>query len=253
MSLGGPQRLDWVYRIERVEVKDISDTNDYVYVDKHGDTNLFSFVEPPRLESSLALTWSRDTRDSVFLPTRGTRLYATSMLMGGPLGGDTKLYQLEAGVAAHVSPWWEHILNGRVRMQVVDGLTDGDQVPVSERLFAGGFRTIRGFQYRWVGPKGVATDNGDIRPIGGQTLAIATAEYTVPIISKLRFATFIDAGNTWFDPYETDFSHLAVGAGFGIRLNIPGFPIRLDYAWPLQRDDPKTRTERFSFAIGYGF
>ncbi len=253
MSLGGPQRLDWVYRIERVEVNDITDTNNYVYVDKHGDTNFFSFVEPPRLESSLALTWSRDTRDSVFLPTRGTRLYATGMLMGGPMGGDTQLYQLEAGVAGHVSPWWDHILNGRVRAQVVDGLTGDDHTPVSERLFAGGFRTIRGFRYRDVGPKGVAVDNGDIRPIGGQTLAIATAEYTVPIVSKLRFATFVDAGNAWFGPYETDFGRLAVGAGFGIRLNIPGFPIRLDYAWPLQRDDPNTRTERFSFAVGYGF
>ncbi|MEI7435579.1 MAG: outer membrane protein assembly factor BamA [bacterium] len=253
MSLGGPHRLDWVYRIERVDTSDIADTNGYVYVDNSGKTNLFNFVESPRTESSLAATWSRDTRNSVFLPSRGTRLYATSMLMGGPMGGDTELYQMDVGVAAHVSPWWGHILNGRVRAQVVDGLTGSDQVPVSERLFAGGFRTIRGFQYRWVGPKGVAVDNGDVRPIGGQTLAIATVEYTIPIISKLRFATFVDAGNVWFDPYETDFSRIAVGAGFGIRLNIPGFPIRLDYTWPLQLDDPNTRTERFSFAVGYGF
>ena len=47
--------------------------------------------------------------------------------------------------------------------------------------------------------------------------------------------------------------NMAAGAGIGLRLDIPGFPIRFDYAWPVQRDDPRSRTENWSFSIGYGF
>jgi outer membrane protein assembly factor BamA len=39
-------------------------------------------------------------------------------------------------------------------------------------------------------------------------------------------------------------------AGMGLRIDIPGFPLRFDYAWPIVRDEQLTRTERFSFLIG---
>ena len=118
----------------------------------------------------------------------------------------------------------------------------------------GGTRTVRGFRYRWVGPKAEREDgSGTVRPCGGQSLALASAEYTIPIVSKIRFATFYDTGNVWLDPYDFDFSTLAAGAGVGLRLDIPGFPMRFDYAWPVEKDDPRSRTERWSFWIGYGF
>jgi outer membrane protein insertion porin family len=255
VPLGGPNRLDFKYRLEQVSIKDVTDTNAYFVVD--GDeTNAFSFAEPERVASSLAVTWSRDTRDNFFVPTHGARTYATGTVMGGPMGFDTDLYDLEAGGTVYVPLWWRHVLSVRTKVEVLDAYGDTEEVPLSERLFMGGSRTVRGFRYRWVGPKAERADgSGDIRPCGGQSLALASAEYSIPMpgAPKLRLAGFYDIGNVWFDPYEFDFSNLAAGAGLGLRLDIPGFPIRFDYAWPVEKDDPRSRTENWSFWIGYGF
>lgn len=256
VPLWGPNRLDFKYRLEQVEIKDSADTNAYVVVDSDGDTNVVYFSDPRRLASSFSTTWTRDTRDNFFVPTRGSKLYAQGTLMGGPLGFDTDIYDVEAGGQLYIPLWWKHVLSFRGSAEVVDVYGDEDEVPISERLFAGGARTVRGFRYRWVGPKAVRADGSpDVRPAGGQSRALASAEYTIPIpgIPKFRFASFYDVGNVWYDPYEFDFSQYAAGAGVGLRLDIPGFPMRFDYAWPVKRDDPRSRTENWSFSIGYGF
>ncbi|MEI6788325.1 MAG: outer membrane protein assembly factor BamA [bacterium] len=256
VPLWGANRMDFKYRLEQVEIKDSADTNAYVVVNKDGVTDTIYFSDPRRVASSVSSTWTRDTRDNFFVPTRGSKVYAQGTLMGGPLGFDTELYDLEAGGSLYVPLWWRHVLSFRARGEVVDAYGSTDQVPLSERLFAGGARTVRGFRYRWVGPKAERADGTpDVRPAGGQSLAVASAEYTVPIpgIPKFRFATFYDIGNVWYDPYDFDLSKYAAGAGVGLRLDIPGFPMRFDYAWPVKKDDPRSRTENWSFWIGYGF
>lgn len=256
VPLWGPNRLDLKYRLEQVETRVSADTNAYVVVDGDGDTNVVYFSDPRRLASSFSSTWTRDTRDNFFVPTRGSKLYVQGTLMGGPLGFDTDIYDLEAGGQLYLPLWWKHVLCFRGRAEVVDFYGNEDEVPISERLFAGGARTVRGFRYRWVGPKAVRADgSSNVRPAGGQSLAIASAEYTVPVpgIPKFRFATFYDVGNVWYDPYQFDFGQYASGVGIGLRLDIPGFPMRFDYAWPVTKDDPRSRAENWSFSIGYGF
>jgi len=256
VPLAGPNRLDLKYRLENVQIKNVDDTNTYEVVN-NGETEPFYFSEPERVASSLSATWSRDTRDNFFLPTRGSRTYFSGTIMGGPLGFDTDLYDLEFGSSVHFPLWWGHVLSVKGRAEVVDMYGDGDDdpMPLSERLFAGGARTIRGFRYRWVGPKAERADgSGVIRPCGGQTLMLASAEYSMPLgIPKFRLAGFYDIGNVAYDPYDFDFGNLAAGAGLGLRLDVPGFPIRFDYAWPVMKDDSRSRTESFSFWIGYGF
>ena len=256
VPLWGPNRLDFKYRLEQVEIKDSADTNAYVVVDKNGATNVVYFSDPRRVASSLSSTWTRDTRDNFFVPTRGSKLYAQGTVMGGPLGFDTELYDLETGGQLYLPLWWKHVLSFRARAEVVDSYGNQEEIPLSERLFAGGANSVRGFRYRWVGPKAVREDGtSTVRTPGGQSLAIASAEYTVPIpgIPKFRFATFYDVGNVWYDPYQFDFNQYAAGAGIGLRLDIPGFPMRFDYAWPVKKDDPRSVTENWSFSIGYGF
>jgi len=252
----GANRLDFKYRLEQVQIKDAADTNEYLAVNNSGETNRYYFSDPRRVASSFSTTWTRDTRDNFFVPTRGSKLYAQGTLMGGPLGFDTEIYNLEAGGSLYLPLWWRHVLSFRARAEVVDAYGSQEEVPLSERLFAGGAQTVRGFRYRWVGPKAVRADgSGVVRPDGGQSLALASAEYTIPIpgIPKFRFASFYDIGNVWYDPYDFDTSHYAAGAGVGLRLDIPGFPMRFDYAWPVKKDDPRSQTENWSFWIGYGF
>jgi outer membrane protein insertion porin family len=252
MGLGGPYRLDFKYRLERSEINDASDTN--AYVDADGD--LFYFNQQDLTLSSLSTTLSRDTRNNAFLPSSGSRQTLSATGYGGPLGFDADLYSLEGSTAWYLPLPFKHVLALRLRAEVIDAYGDTEDVPLSERLFIGGARTIRGFKYRDVGPKAYRADGthpDSPKPSGGSSLGLASAEYSIPIVSKLRLAAFIDAGNVWYDPYEFDLNEYAAGAGLGIRFDVPYFPIRLDYAWDLKKDDPMTETDQWSFSIGYGF
>ncbi len=95
-------------------------------------------------------------------------------------------------------------------------------------------------------------DNGSSHAsIGGKTLTLASAEYTIPIFKALRFATFMDVGSVGEDEFDPEFSDVCVAAGVGFRIDIPGFPIRFDFAKPISEDDDDTDEEVFSFAIGF--
>jgi outer membrane protein insertion porin family len=249
--LPGPNRVQLQYRIERNEISNVTDTNRYIYADETEDDYYFT-QEEDWTKSSLGLTLTHDTRNNPFVPTRGKRAVLGAEVAGGPMGFDTDLYDLSA-VGMHYTPlWWKHVLTLRTRWETVEAYGDSEEVPISERLFAGGGRTIRGYDYRDVGPKVVrADDPGVSRHVGGQSLATATAEYSIPIVSALRIATFYDIGNVWRDAYEFELDNLASSAGVGLRLDLPGFPIRIDRAWALEKDSNLTDTDDWSFWIGF--
>ena len=77
-----------------------------------------------------------------------------------------------------------------------------------------------------------------------------SAEYSIPLISIFRAAVFYDIGNVWADSFDFDLGEYASSWGVGVRFDIPSFPIRLDYAFPLVSDDDYTRREHFIFWIG---
>jgi outer membrane protein insertion porin family len=250
-------RVDLTYRLENVRVKNAADTNEYVVVET-GDP--YSFMRNDKaMESSLRLEVSHDTRNTPFFPSRGNHVMLFGELTGGPLNFDTDIYSVGLLGSQYVPLWFGHVLSAYVRSEVVEAYGQTDDVPISDRLFLGGGRTLRGFEYRDVGPKArrvnAAPDDDYHRPIGGKSLAAGTVEYTLPVhreIKPIRLALFYDIGNVWLDAYEFDFSRLASGAGIGLRFDLAEFPMRFDYAWPLGKDDPYTDTERFSFSITYG-
>ncbi len=248
-------RIDLQYSLERVKIVDVADTNLYINV-ASGEEFLFARDEDA-IKSTLTLGLTRDTRDSPFFPKRGHRVRWSGHVSGGVLGFDTDLYGMELTAAQYVPVWRGHVFSLRARAEVVDVYGRADTVPLSDRLFIGGPRTVRGFRYRGVGPKArrvdAAPDDRRHRVTGGSTLAVAGAEYSVPLVPNIRFAAFYDIGNVWEDAYDFNFDILASGAGIGIRFDIPGFPMQFDYAWALETDDDFSRKERFSFGIGYGF
>ena len=120
-------------------------------------------------------------------------------------------------------------------------------MPIYNRLFLGGGNDLRGFDSREVGPKDI---NGE--PIGGQTIARFTVEYTIPVIEKIRVAFFYDTGFNNIDPYNFGISHLASDIGFGVRLNLPIGPLRIDYGIPILKDN-NSGAGHFNFNVGYQF
>ncbi|MCS6770549.1 MAG: outer membrane protein assembly factor BamA [Kiritimatiellae bacterium] len=230
-------RFNLSYGLENIKIHNVDADASEFFQSQAGDY----------LKSSLNASVVRDSRDSAFIPTRGTRSSLGGMYAGGPLGGDVDVYNVEAQVSTFVPLWYDHVFNLRLWTSVVEPHGDAEDVPVFERLYLGGARTLRAFKFRRVGPK---DENRD--PIGGQTAWFGAAEYTIPVYEKLRFALFYDIGYVYREPYEWDFSTYNSDWGVGLRIDFPAFPLRFDYAWPIETDpDDRRRSGRFQFMIGY--
>ena len=197
-----------------------------------------------RLGSSIAY----DTRNSVTLPNKGQRTELFGELVGGPMGGDRSFYKLELRSAWYfkgLAPG--HVLELAGRSGVVEAFDNTVDVPFYERYYLGGLYSLRGFRYRGISPREEALKE----PIGGDTFWFGSAEYSIPIIERFRFALFYDIGNVMSKAYDFNFSNYSDNYGVGLRLNLPIGPLRLDYGIPIQHDQYNSGSGRFQFGVGY--
>jgi len=261
-SLPYASRVNLQYEIEKTVITDVTDTNTYYLLDSYdfeADTGTpYVFTsEEDGVKSALTLSLVQDTRNNPFVPTRGSQWTLHYSVAGGPLGFDYDFYSTGLRTTTYIPLWFGHVLNLRTRFEFMEAFGDSDEVPLAERLFLGGGRTLRGFQNRDVGPKVIrpveGSDDYYDRPYGGQSLFMANAEYTIPIVKAIRIGFFYDTGNVWYDSYEVDFGDLASSAGLGLRLDVPGFPIRIDRAWALEKDDRFTDEDDWVIWIGYDY
>lgn len=226
------------YNLERIEISDVSESA----------SEEIRAEEGARLKSSGELTLAFDTRDRLRLPTRGNYTRLGAEVAGGPFGGDTQWYKLSLRTHQYFPVWRNHVLLLRGELGVMDALGDEERVPLFDRFFLGGMYNIRAFRYRHVGP---ADATGE--PIGGRSLAFASAEYTVPIYKMVRAAVFVDGGMVWADAYTFDLDWNS-GYGIGLRLDIPMLPLRIDYAWQIEFEDyNRDDNGRFNISFGYPF
>ena len=235
-------RLIFVYSLQEVDVFNIADDA----------SDLIKAEEGAKTQSSFGIDLLHDTRNNPFVPTRGNRTRTGFSVSGGPLGADIDMYKLTLKTSQYWPLWMGHVLSFRGETSVVDSYGDSDEVRIFDRLFLGGARTLRGFDYREVGP----VDNAENQePIGGNTLLFGSLEYEIPIWSKVRFAVFYDIGMVYEDAYSIDglesTGDYNSDYGIGLRLDIPGFPLRLDYAWPMETGEYNDSSGKFSFMIGY--
>lgn len=262
ISLGVPlqgrsNRMDVKYRLEKVRLSNISDTNEYVYVDPPQDVYFYSDEARDTRQGTLSVTLSHDERNNPLIPTSGYHASLQGSIAADVLGSEVDIYSVAFRTSAFLPLWKNHYLGFHMRAQVVDSYSDSDSVPLSDRLFLGGGNTIRGLEYRDVGPKVVpvdAAEGSDVhRTVGGSSLLLGALEYNIPIVDKIRFAAFVDAGNVWRDAFDFRMDELAVTTGCGIRFDVPGFPIKIDRAWVLRKDSNLTDSEVTVFWIGPTF
>ncbi len=188
---------------------------------------------------------THDTRDSTFMPTEGHILEVAFEEVLGSFQYPRAEVDFRQYFMLHERPdgSGRHVLglSGRVAYT-------GDNTPIYERYYAGGFSTIRGFEFRGVAP----SQNGVL--VGGDYMVLASAEYMFPITASdaLRGVIFVDTGTVepsiddWTDNYR-------VAPGVGLRITIPAMgpaPIALDLAFPVSKE-PTDRTQAFSFFVGF--
>ncbi|HKB91125.1 MAG TPA: outer membrane protein assembly factor BamA [Opitutaceae bacterium] len=226
-------------------------------------------------ESRLSLTLTRDLRDKIINTTTGSRAQFLTELAGGPLGGKANYYRLEFQ-GAQFFPLFEtqtQVLSIIGRAGVVQSFgnsnklkarynLDGtpqldangnqvytaDGVPFFDRYFLGGPQTLRGFEFRDVSPRDYTNE-----PVGGKSYGMFSAEYSLDIVSPIRFAIFYDAGFVNSNAYDFSPARYNDNFGFGVRLFVLGAPLSLDFGIPLTGDKFNKKGNQFNFSFGTRF
>lgn len=200
-----------------------------------------------RLVSKVGASLIYDTTDNFLLPTKGFRSEFRAELAGGPWGGDVDFYKLELKHIQYVKGFWEgHLLEIGGRTGVAESYNGDDDVPLFDRFFLGGLDSLRGYRFRDIGPRDRFRE-----PLGGDTYWFGTAEYSVPVVERVRFAAFYDIGMVYQESYNYNFGEYADNWGLGIRLLLPIGPLRLDYGIPIHNSSGEAGSGRFQFSAGY--
>jgi outer membrane protein insertion porin family len=227
------------YRLERIELFDVSAAASSAILREQGQTT----------KSIVTAGIINDTTDNPFLTRRGHRVALTPYIAGGFLGGTEQIVGVTFDARQYFHLWKDSILLLSFEAASVDVWGDGDRVRIYDRLFLGGSNDLRGFNFRDVSPRDI---NGE--PLGGQSLASFTIEYTMPIIEKARFAMFFDSGFVNKGPWDFSTNHYVDDVGVGLRLDLPIGPLRIDYGIPIQKNGFKdSGSGKFNFNVGYQF
>lgn len=127
-------------------------------------------------------------------------------------------------------------------------------LPASQRFFAGGSTTVRGFQLDRLGVPSILNTDGLSN--GGNAMLVLNAELRLPIWKDVGAVTFLDAGNVFSRVGEFDLAELRPTAGLGLRYRSPIGPLRLDLGFKLNRKTFPNRREHGSewhFSLGQAF
>ncbi|UCC56374.1 MAG: outer membrane protein assembly factor BamA [Gammaproteobacteria bacterium] len=230
-------------QVEHLELKTNSDSPFEVtdFVDKHGDKF-----------NSLILTgsWSHDTRNkAIFTERGGLQRFSTELTVPG---SELEYYKLEYDQRRYVrlTKYLTLLMHGELGYG--DGYGDFDNLPFLENYFAGGIRSVRGFEDNTLGP----LDSED-NPIGGAFKVAGGAEILFPIpffedSKSFRTSTFFDIGQVYKDLESFSTSDLRYSVGVAALWLSPLGPLSVSFGFPLN-DEPEDEVQNFQFSVGTVF
>ncbi|WP_414664831.1 outer membrane protein assembly factor BamA [Horticoccus sp. 23ND18S-11] len=233
-------RLSYTYEI--FDIQDISPSA----------SSIIQALAGSNASSSIGLQLERDTRDKIINTTSGNRVEVNLKFAGGPLGGSkiNNNYSLEFR-GSQFFPVFEtqtQVLSLIARGGVVQNFGDAADVPYYNKWYLGGPTTLRGFEFREVAPRDAFNE-----PIGGKTYGFFSAEYSLDIVSPIRFAIFYDAGFVNRGAYDFNPASYNDNFGFGLRLFVAGAPLSLDFGIPITGDALNKKGNQFNFSFGTRF
>ncbi len=196
-----------------------------------------------------SLGYSRDTRDSIYFPTRGY-LLSLGGEMGLP-GSDVKYYRIDSK-AQYLRPLWgPFVFNANVEYGYANGY-GGKPLPFFKNFYAGGVDSVRGFEQSSLGPRDPFTGQF----LGGNQRFVSNFEVLFPIPGvkdkSVRLSAFVDAGNVFGAGQRITFKALRSSFGFAVSWFSPVGPLKFSLAKPFSVR-PNDRVERFQFLLGRAF
>jgi outer membrane protein insertion porin family len=244
-----PRRFSVIggYQIQRTRVFDeLIDPSEQLSVDR-----LFPKVRISSFYASMV----HDTRDDPVDPSRGEYFSGNGQLAGQAIGSEVgfvksfftaqafrPLPRARAIVAA---------LSARFgAANVFSGVGGTEDLPASERFFAGGDTTARGFALDRLGVQHVPPTPSDTLdpsglPLGGNALVLFNGELRVPFRSNLKVVGFADVGNVFKTLSDVSVGELRPSLGFGFRYRSPVGPLRFDLGFKVPHRYDESRSEWF--------
>lgn len=232
----GPYSAIGTYQLQRTRV-----FNQQV----SGDLNLIDRAFPQFLLSSFAGTLIRDSRDDQVDAKSGTFFSGTAQLASEALGSEFGF--IKSSVTGQLFRRLPHtnqmVFAGNARLGLARGFTTvvdpasgverTGQLPASERFFAGGDTTQRGFAIDQLGVRHTPAEPNDTIneegfATGGNALVLFNGELRAPVTSSIGVVGFVDTGNVFARAANIAFTEFRTAVGGGIRYKSPVGPLRFD-------------------------
>jgi len=241
LPLNESDRLRFNLDLKHTKLKTSSFSSDEIigFINDEGDKFL---------TFSVGLGWSHDTLNRSIFPTNGG-LQRLSALATVP-GSDLEYYKLSYKQQHYFPIAKDFTFKLHAEVAYGDGYWDTEKLPFFEHYFAGGVRSVRGFDDNTLGPRDSRND-----PFGGTSKIVANAELFFPIpfigeeIRSVRLGAFFDAGtvNNGFSVNKMRYS-----AGVSGEWLSPFGALTISLAKPLNADD-NDEEQMFQFSFGSGF
>jgi outer membrane protein assembly factor BamA len=209
---------------------------------------------------STGVTW--DGRDNPLVPTRGMFLTADAEVAGRAIGSEVGYIKtfFQASNFVRLGATSKTVFATRAQLGLARGFertvmsTDAEgqprtdvvsDLPISQRFFAGGSTSVRGFQIDRLGVYNpMCAGCGVIDPVtglslGGNSLLVLNGELRRTVTRlfnrNLGVVGFLDGGNVFAKAADLDLLRLRGAAGFGVRYDSPLGPVRLDFGFKISR------------------
>ncbi len=210
-----------------------------------------------------------DTRDDLFFPSRGQRHFLSVEHASRNLGGDVGFTRTTGGVRGFLPLTTTTTLGLRYATGLIVPSSEDVSVPLAERFYNGGERTVRSYLESELGPRDLSGD-----PLGGLAHNTLNLELRQRLFGNFAASAFFDYGNVspnrgraerglppyasrselLSETYAQFFQDFRPGVGFGLQYLLPVGPARLDFAFnPDARVDEGERRFVWHFSVGMAF
>lgn len=225
------------YRVEYDKLNDIAAATRAAL----GDIRREGIVSGP----TAGMVWN--TSDDPFNPKKGHVVSLTVDQAGAIWGGQFSFFKIAAEAKKYIDVGWNTVFASRLKIGLADAIGSDKNLPLFERFFSGGEKSVRGYGRRRLGPLNAADE-----PLGGLSLVEGSLELRRPVWQELHGAIFLDFGQVSKRSLDVPLGNLRFSSGFGLAYATPVGPVRLDIGFPFKppRGD---RAWQIHFSIGAYF
>lgn len=237
-------RTIFAYENTNIDATTNSGTQVTNFINANG--NQFNIL---RWQNSLSF----DTRNKVILSDEGALHRITAELAVPSFGESIEFYKIAYKTQWFTSLFKDYVLSLKGDISYGDSYGGTDGLPFFENFYAGGPRSVRGYEENTLGPVDPSTN----RPIGGDLRLIAGAELILPVpffkdVQSVRFSGFFDAGNVYGKDEDFDIGELRYSVGLSSIWISPFGLVTASIAKPIG-EKVGDKTQNFQFSFGTSF